>query len=712
MKHLLLFAALLYSVLQPLNAQKTFTMSEAFQKRMALSPSSLRQIKWVPGSSQLTHIHDNLLIRVNADNLKTDTIDLLPNLNECLQILGQTKLNTFPAFEWLGKEELWFNKDGVLFHWSAKKGLTQKNSLPSEAENIDIHTQTYQAAYTVDQELRISVEGKETTIARGESDGIVYGKSVHRDEFGISKGTYWSPSGSKLAFYRMDEQMVTAYPIYILDSMPAVAKTIRYPYAGAASHQVTIGVYDLKKNSTIYLKTGTPADQYLTNIAWTPDEKSILVAVVNREQNHCWLRQYDAQSGTLIKTLFEETHEKWIEPEQPARFVPGSNSRFIWQSERNGFNHLYLYDLKEGLLRPLSEGNFPVTAFYGFSEKGDYCFYQTADETGLNRYGWAAPLKEGKAHCLNNQPGVHQLIIHPEGTWAIDFFANTTTPRVILLQKTKAGSQPSTLFTAPNPLEKYKTGTTQLITIPSKGGMNLNGRLILPSDYNQDQKYPALLYVYNGPHAQMVTNSWLAGGELWMHRLANEGYIVLSVDGRGSAHRGRDFEQAIFRKLGDVEMEDQLSGVEYLKQYTAVDPTRIGVYGWSYGGFMTTSLLTRPEAKGIFKCGIAGGPVLDWRMYEIMYTERYMDTPSENPEGYQKNSLFGYIDNLEGSLLMIHGTSDPVVLWQHSLKYIRECVKKGKQIDYFVYPEHEHNVIGPDRAHLFEKIERFLKAEL
>ena len=227
---------------------------------------------------------------------------------------------------------------------------------------------------------------------------------------------------------------------------------------------------------------------------------------------------------------------------------------------------------------------------------------------------------------------------------------------MILLQKTKAGSQPSTLFTAPNPLEKYKTGTTQLITILSKGGMNLNGRLILPSDYNQDQKYPALLYVYNGPHAQMVTNSWLAGGELWMHRLANEGYIVLSVDGRGSAHRGRDFEQAIFRKLGDVEMEDQLSGVEYLKQYTAVDPTRIGVYGWSYGGFMTTSLLTRPEAKGIFKCGIAGGPVLDWRMYEIMYTERYMDTPSENPEGYQKNSLFGYIDNLEGSILMIHGT--------------------------------------------------------
>jgi dipeptidyl-peptidase-4 len=712
MKHLFFYVALLCWASHALSAQKTFTMTEAFQKRMALSPSSLRQPKWIPGTNQLTHVHNNRLVRVSADNLTTDTLDLLTTLNEQMQILGQTTLSTLPVFEWLGKEELWFNKGGTLFHWSAKTGLTQKNNLPNNAENVDIHTQSYQAAYTVDNELRICVEGKEQTIARSEADGIIYGKSVHRDEFGISKGTYWSPSGRALAFYRMDEQMVTAYPIYILDSMPAVAKTIRYPYAGAASHQVTIGVYDLKKNATIYLNTGTPSDQYLTNIAWTPDEKSILVAVVNREQNHCWLRQYDAQTGALLATLFEEIHDKWVEPEQPARFVPGSKTRFVWQSERDGFNHLYLYDLKEGLIRQLSKGNFPVTTFYGFSENGALCFYQTADETGLHRFGWATSLKDGKANCLNSQAGTHQLILHPEGSWVMDYFSNATTPRTIYVQKTIAGAAPSPLFSAPNPLEGYKIGTTQLISIPSKGGMNLNGRLILPSDYQPSQKYPALIYVYNGPHAQMVTNTWLGGGELWMHRLANEGYIVLSVDGRGSAHRGREFEQAIFRQLGDVEMEDQLSGVEYLKNNTAVDPSRIGVYGWSYGGFMATSLLTRPEAKGVFKCGIAGGPVLDWRMYEIMYTERYMDTPAENPEGYQKNTLFGYIDNLEGSLLMIHGTSDPVVLWQHSLKYIRECVKKGKQIDYFVYPEHEHNVIGPDRAHLFEKIERFIKAEL
>jgi dipeptidyl-peptidase-4 len=712
MKHLFFYVALLCWASHALSAQKTFTMTEAFQKRMALSPSSLRQPKWIPGTNQLTHVHNNRLVRVSADNLTTDTLDLLTTLNEQMQILGQTTLSTLPVFEWLGKEELWFNKAGTLFHWSAKTGLTQKNNLPNNAENVDIHTQSYQAAYTVDNELRICVEGKEQTIARSEADGIIYGKSVHRDEFGISKGTYWSPSGRALAFYRMDEQMVTAYPIYVLDSMPAVAKTIRYPYAGAASHQVTIGVYDLKKNATIYLNTGTPSDQYLTNIAWTPDEKSILVAVVNREQNHCWLRQYDAQTGALLATLFEEIHDKWVEPEQPARFVPGSKTRFVWQSERDGFNHLYLYDLKEGLIRQLSKGNFPVTTFYGFSENGALCFYQTADETGLHRFGWATSLKDGKAYCLNSQAGTHQLILHPEGSWVMDYFSNATTPRTIYVQKTIAGAAPSPLFSAPNPLEGYKIGTTQLISIPSKGGMNLNGRLILPSDYQPSQKYPALIYVYNGPHAQMVTNTWLGGGELWMHRLANEGYIVLSVDGRGSAHRGREFEQAIFRQLGDVEMEDQLSGVEYLKNNTAVDPSRIGVYGWSYGGFMATSLLTRPEAKGVFKCGIAGGPVLDWRMYEIMYTERYMDTPAENPEGYQKNTLFGYIDNLEGSLLMIHGTSDPVVLWQHSLKYIRECVKKGKQIDYFVYPEHEHNVIGPDRAHLFEKIERFIKAEL
>lgn len=695
-----------------LAAQGTFTMTEAINKRVAFAPANLRQMEWIPGTEEFTHTAGKNLVRVHAQILKNDTIDLLSSLNPALEKAGYKTLNGIPSFKWLNRNELWFQTATEAFVWSTTNGLLLKNNLPADAESVDYHDKTYQAAYTRGQALYVNTEGKATKIAESEKDGIVYGKSVHRDEFGIRKGTFWSNSGRMLAFYRMDESMVTQYPIYVLDSMPAVARQIRYPYAGAKSHHVTVGVFNIEKSTTVYLQTGQPAEQYLTNIAWSPDDKYILVAVVNREQNHLWLQQFDARTGALVKTILEETNEKWVEPEQPAQFVPGSNTQFVWQSERDGFNHMYLGDLESKTLRALSSGKFPVTNFYGFSTDGKRCTYQAADESGLNRYIWMANLKDGKTVKLTENTGVHNAVVSPDGNYFVDIFSELNTPRVISVRKTAGGTVTGTLLTAVSPVKEYKMGTTQIVALASPDGTPLNGRLILPAGYDPAKKYPALIYVYNGPHVQMVTNSWLGGGEMWMHRLANEGYAVLSVDGRGSAHRGRDFEQAIHRRLGDKEMEDQLAGVDYLKSLGFIDPARIGVYGWSYGGFMTTSLMTRPEAKGVFKCGVAGGPVLDWRMYEIMYTERYMDTPQENPEGYQKNTLYNYLDNLNGRLLMIHGTSDNVVLWQHSMKYVQQCVKKGKQLDYFIYPEHEHNVTGPDRAHLFEMIEGFLKLRL
>lgn len=693
-------------------AQKTFSMTDALNKRAALVPASLRGIQWIPGTSSFTHVAGDKLVKVNASDSSVDTLDILAGLNPALEGMSQPALKSVPAITWLSADEFWFHTSKEVFSWSLKGGLTLKNITPAEAENVDYHEKTYNAAYTKGQELWVSTDGNQMQVAQSERPGIVYGKSVHREEFGIFKGTFWSESGRLLAFYRMDESMVTEYPIYVLDSMPATDRKIRYPYSGAKSHHVTIGVFDTKTGKTVYLNTGEPAEQYLTNVAWTPDDKYVLVAVVNRAQDHMWFKQFDAATGAFVKTIFEETNDKWVEPEKPAVFVPGSTTRFVWQSERDGFNHLYLYETDGKLVRQISKGNFPVTSFYGFSTNGNRCFYQTADETGMNRYIWAADLKDGKTWKLNGEEGIHSGIISQTGEWAVDNFSNLATPRFIYTQKTTAGAERTLVFGAKNPLEEYKTGITKFANLPSPGGVRLNARLVLPADYDSGKKYPAIIYVYNGPHVQMVTNSWMGGGEMWMHRMANEGYVVMALDGRGSANRGRDFEQAIHRHVGDAEMEDQLTGVQYLKAQSYIDPARIGVFGWSYGGFMTTSLMTRPEAKGIFKCGVAGGPVLDWRMYEIMYTERYMDTPQENPEGYAKNSLYQYIDNLNGRLLMIHGTSDPVVLWQHSLKYVEECVKKGKQLDYFVYPEHEHNVIGPDRAHLFEKIEAFFKDRL
>ena len=694
-------------------AQNKFSMADAILKgRTTLAPASLKQLQWIPGAAQFTHVVDGKMVRVNAPDLSVDTLDLLPGINEVLKTMDAQPLVGLPTLYWTDADNLWFQSENNLYTYSFGKGLKRVNSFPAGAENTDIHDKTFQVAYTKDNGLWISVAGKESGVAQSEEDGIVYGKSVHRDEFGINKGTFWSPAGRFLAFYRMDERMVTQYPIYVLDSMPAQARFIRYPYAGAKSHHVTVGVFDTQTSKTLYLQTGEPAEQYLTNVAWTPDDKYILIAVVNREQNHMWLKQFDAATGAFVKTLFEETSDKWVEPEHPAVFVPGSNTQFVWQSERDGFNHLYLCDLSGKAVLQLSKGAMPVTDFYGFSADGQNCFYQVADETGLNRFVFSTDLKTGVISRLTDEEGVHNGMINSSGDWALDVFSNTATPRFIYAIPVANPTDRRIVFGAKNPLDGYQIGLTRLLTLPSPGGAPLNARMILPPNFDSKQKYPALVYVYNGPHVQMVTNSWLGGGELWMHHMAQEGYVIFALDGRGSANRGFRFESSIHRHLGDAETEDQLTGVSYLKAQTFIDPQRVGVYGWSYGGFMTTSLMTRPEAKGAFRCGVAGGPVIDWRMYEIMYTERYMDTPEENPEGYAKSSLYNYIDNLEGRLLMIHGTSDDVVLWQHSLRYIRECVSKGKQIDYFVYPEHLHNVRGKDRVHLFEKIERFFNENL
>ncbi|MFN0216090.1 MAG: DPP IV N-terminal domain-containing protein [Saprospiraceae bacterium] len=705
---------LLLVLLLPLaiSAQNKFSMSDAFQKRAVLSPTNLKQLQWIPGTESFSHVLGENMVVVNALDLKSDTIALLPKLNEGLVALGTSSLPVLPALNWLEGGDLWFHTEKEIFTYAPGKGLNRKNWYPAGAENLDIHNKTFAAAYTMGNDLWVNLGGKELGVGKSEGDGFVYGKSVHRDEFGIHKGTFWSPSGRFLAFYRMDESMVTKYPIYALDSMPAQVREVRYPYAGTKSHQVTVGIFDTQTAKTIYLQTGLPAEQYLTNVSWTPDNKFVLIAVVNRAQDHLWFNQYDAASGAFVKTIFEESSDKWVEPEKPAEFLPGSTEQFLWQSERDGYNHLYLCNLTGKTARQISKGAMPVTTFYGFDAKGETCFYQVADETGMNRYVFAANLKTGVLTRLNEEEGTHNALINSTGEWALDVFSNAATPRLVYLSRWSDTVKRELIFGAKNPLEGYSLGLTRTSTVFSKGGMQLSTRMILPPDFDAKKQYPVLVYLYGGTHAQLVTNGWLAGAELWMHHMAQEGYIIFTVDGRGSANRGFAFETAIHRRVGDVEIEDQLAGIEYLKAQTFVDPTRIGIFGWSYGGFMTTSLMTRPESKGIFKCGVAGGPVIDWRMYEIMYTERYMDTPQENPDGYVKNSLYQYIDNLTGRLLMIHGSSDDVVLWQHSLRYIRECVRKGKQIDYFVYPEHAHNVMGKDRAHLFEKIEGFFKDNL
>ena len=568
------------------------------------------------------------------------------------------------------------------------------------------------------KEGNLYVDGK--LVERGDGYNIVLGESVHRNEFGINGGLFWSPNRSRLAFYRMDQSMVVDYPLVNTKAREAEPKPIKYPMAGMKSHEVTVGVWDTQKEKLVYLNTRKDTsvherEMYLTNIAWSPDEKYVFIAKVNREQNHMWLEQYDAVSGQLVKVLFEEHHTRYVEPCEPMIFTP-KGDQFLWFSMRDGYKHLYLYNLDGTLVKQVTKGEYEVEGFIQFDKKGENIFIYANKDNLAGRDAYRVNLKKGTMECMtmteNGLHGTHSVALNDNGTTWVDVWSSVNVPMRADLRDFKHKNPIKTFYEAKNPLEGYAMPDVKLGTIKAADGKtDLYYRLITPPNMEPGKKYPTLVYVYGGPHSQLVTDSWLAGGNLYFLFLAQQGYVVFTVDNRGTDNRGFEFESCTHRHLGEIEMADQMEGVKFLKSLPYVDENRMGVEGWSFGGFMTITMkLAHPE---VFKVGCAGGPVIDWKWYEIMYGERYMDMPQENPEGYEAASLLGKAKNLEGRLLVIQGAEDNTVVPQHSTEFIERCINNYKQVDYFMYPHHEHNVLGRERLHLYKKMfdyyETFLK---
>lgn len=703
----------------PLQAQhKKLSMEDAIlNARTKLAPANLSQLGWIKNSISYYYVDNRLsdaTLFVGDDGIVHDEkIISLSEINDKLKRIKADTLARFPVVEWKNDKVFGFFNGNKEFEYD-KTQYAIRNSrillLPDSATQKDTDPVTGRIAYTIKNNLFVYDAGKNIAVAEDVYPHIIYGSSVHRNEFGITKGTFWSPKGNKLAFYRMDETMVRDYPIVDWSKKPAEVNLIKYPMAGGTSHQVTVGVFDMSHNTVVYLKTGEPKDQYLTNIAWSPDEKYVYVAVLNREQNHMKLNCYAAATGHFIKTLFEEKDDKYVEPQTPIVFVPGHDDQFIWQSQRDGYNHLYLYNTDGKLIRQLTKGEFVVTEFKGFDKKSERAYYMCTALSPIDRDLYYVTLSDGKMKRVSGDNGIHTCYYNPENNEVLDVFSNVNTPRKIKLILPN-GSDARTMLTAENPLSEYELGGMKISTLQSVSGELLYTRTYYPPAMDSSKQYPVIIYVYGGPHTQLISNSWQGGqGDLWFYYLAQEGFIVYTVDGRGSGNRGKQFEQAIFRNCGNAEMEDQLTGLKYLKSLPYVDSTRIGVDGWSYGGFMTISLMTR--FPGLFKVAVAGGPVVDWSMYEIMYTERYMDTPATNVDGYEKSNVLNYVKNINGKLMLIHGTNDDTVVWQHSLMYLKKAVDLGKQVDYFVYPGHPHNVRGKDRVHLMNKITDYFKQNL
>ena len=589
-----------------------------------------------------------------------------------------------------------------------KKQIVWQDSISGQTANDWNPTSRATAWVEKDQLYVADANGVKHQLSTDGSREIVYGQSVHRNEFGIRKGTFWSPKGNRLAFYRMDQSMVTDYPQVNIFTRSADYEPDKYPMAGMTSHKVTVGVYDVKTNKTIYLQAGDPTDRYFTNIAWSPDEKTIYMFELNRKQNDCRLVSYDATTGAKIVELYHETSDKYVEPQNPIQFLPWDSEKFVMQSQKDGYNHLYLMDKSGKQLKQITSGKWVVMDVVGFNTKKKSILYTSNEIYPTNCNLWTVEVNSGKRNLLGQGIGVVQSA-QPSATGqqvALKF-SSYNRPRVIDLINANTWKV-TNLLEAADPWKDYQQPiyTSGYITA-ADGKTDLYYRMVKPHDFDPNKKYPTVVYVYGGPHAHNVDASWHYMSRPWETYMAQKGYIVFIMDNRGSENRGRDFEQATFHQLGQVEMQDQMKGVEFLKKQPYVDMNRLGVHGWSFGGFMTISLmLNYPD---VFKVAVAGGPVIDWKWYEVMYGERYMGTPQDNPEGYAKASLISKAKNLKGKLQIITGYNDNTVVPQHCLSFLDACVKAGTQPDFFAYPGEEHNMRGHASVHLHERITQYFE---
>lgn len=609
------------------------------------------------------------------------------------------------SFPYPGKTLLMFTAKGeqIILNWKTKEVWRQP--VQPGAQNQDWNEVSRNLAYTKDYNLFVTnAEGKTFQVSNDGSIDVVYGEAVHRNEFGIMKGTYWSPDGRQLAFYRMDQSMVATYPQVDITTRCASLVPDKYPMAGEKSHEVTVGIYNTDTDKTIYLDAGDPTDRYFTNISWSPDGNTIYVIELNRDQNHAQLVSYDAKSGKRNGVLFEEKNSKYVEPSNPIIFLPWDNGKFIYQSRNEGYNHLYLYSVDGSLVKKLTDGEFEVIEMLGFNQKKKSVVYTSNESDPIGKAVWTVDMN-GRRKPVGIQKGWHNPVLSESGAYVSDTYSSPEVTRDMEIVNTVSGKSVN-IFSAPDPWAEYKVPEMKVGTIKAADGKtDLYYRLLLPTDFDPTKKYPAIVYVYGGPHAHNVdaSRNWgVRGWDVWM---AQKGYVMFCLDNRGSEHRGLEFEQATFRNLGVEEMKDQIKGVEYLKSLPYVDGDRLGVHGWSFGGFMTTSLMT--TYPDVFKVGVAGGPVIDWKYYEVMYGERYMDTPQANPEGYKNASLLGKAGNLKGRLMVIHGGNDPVCVPQHTMSFMEACISAGTHPDLFFYPGHGHNMVGVDRVHLHEHISRY-----
>ena len=702
-------------VMIPVAAQEQFTLEDLnfggknYRKMIAQN----RSLTW--WGDQLIRMSSDTCWTVNVANGKEKVLFTSDKLNKRAGLttdsLKVVRFESFPSDDqplvlaWSGTERMLINfKTGkVVWH----------QPVDNDVQASEWNETSRATAFVKDDNLYVTDGmGQTRQVTTDGSRDLVYGQSVHRNEFGIEGGLFWNPQGTRLAFYRMDQSMVTDYPLISVPELDDTSQVIatpapeKYPMAGQTSHLVTVGVLDMATGDTVYLKAGDPTDRYFSNISWNPDGDIVYMMEGNRDQNEVDLVAYNAITGNRVASIYHEAHPKYVEPQHPITFLPWDKEIFILWSEKDGFNHLYLYDVSGKLVKQLTSGNWVVMDMLGFDEQNKAVIISANADAPIQQNLYRIDVATGEMTRIDEGGrGWHTGRLSASGRYLIDNYQEPDVPRNIAIVDTRENTQ-YRYFTAPDPwlgytVPEYCCGTIKA----ADDSTDLYYRMVMPVDFDPTKKYPTVVYVYGGPHAHNVDARWHYASRSWETYMAQRGYLLFILDNRGSENRGRDFEQATFRQLGQVEMQDQMRGVDFLRTLNYVDTARLGVHGWSFGGFMTISLMT--NYPDVFKVGVAGGPVIDWKWYEVMYGERYMDTPQTNPEGYEQTSLLNKAADLKGRLQIIIGLNDPTVVPQHAYSFLKACIAAGTQPDFYVYPGQGHNMMGHQSVHLHERITRY-----
>ncbi|MCB6232019.1 S9 family peptidase [Flavobacterium psychrophilum] len=553
---------------------------------------------------------------------------------------------------------------------------------------------------------QITTDGKKNAIINGVTDW------VYEEEFAFVKAFDWNATSDKIAFIRFDESQVPEFSmnIYGKDLYP-VTDVFKYPKAGEKNSDVSLHIYDIKTANVKKVDLGNYNDFYIARLNWTNEANTLSAQVLNRHQSTLDLLFIDGNTGAK-RIVLNEKDKAYIDVTDNLTFL--KDNSFIWTSEKDGFNHIYLYDKTGKLKNQITKGNWDITNYYGFDEKTGTIYYQSVENGSINRDVYSIKLNGSGKTRLTSATGTNAATFSPNFQYFINSYSSAKNTPKYTLNESKTGNSIKTIVSneaLETKLSSYNLPAKEFFELTTARGNKLNAWMIKPTGFDANKKYPVFMYQYSGPGSQQVNNDWNGADDYWFMMLAQQGYIVACVDGRGTGFKGADFKKCTQKELGKFEVEDQIDAAKVFGTYTYVDKTRIGIFGWSFGGFMASNCIF--QGADIFKTAIAVAPVTSWRYYDSIYTERYMQTPQENASGYDNNSPINHVNKLKGNFLLIHGTADDNVHVQNSMKMIEALIQANKQFDWAIYPDKNHSIYGgKTRLQLYTKMTNFIKEKL